>query len=155
MKYAFIAALFLAVVALAGCTKDENQQAAEDAGNIIQQAEQAQSGIKVPDSLLTNCDEAYFTETVPGGSGLRDCDDFGGGSVCSYYKEVKNGEEKIKVLQYNTECHACRFYGKTGEKFISGPFLKKPCGKITFACITDDKDDSFPLIFLSFGKFNR
>jgi len=80
--------------------------------NSVKPVEKVETAIIVPEGVYKECPAVYFSP-APGGA-LKDCEEYGGGRVCSYYKEIKNGQEKIKNLEYLTECHACRFYGPSG-----------------------------------------
>jgi len=110
----------------------ETDQSVEKVQDLINKVDQQTQGIIVPANLITACPMIYWQEKNEEGM-LKDCDEFGSGPVCSYYKEIMNGQEKTKLLEYKTECHACRFYGQTGQtsvgttELISIGWEKSPC----------------------------
>ena len=114
-SFVFIMVLCLFLIVLSACGKTtpigEDQQTI-DGKKIIEQVDKIETAIIVPDGVYQECPEIYFAKEASGSA--KDCEEYGGDRVCSYYKETKNGQEKIKNLEYLTECHACRFYGKTG-----------------------------------------
>lgn len=120
--------LFFFVFLLAGCGEQQ------DINTKIEKVNEAltTSSITVPSDLITTCDAKYY-EIPTNSDAAPDCDTFGGGPVCSYYKEIAKGVEKTKLLEYRTECHACRTYGKTGKtnmgttELISIGWTKGPC----------------------------
>jgi len=114
-KYHLLFILLAFLVILSACGKIPDVKVDNRANNQIaaNQPDETKILIKVPDNVYKECPDIYFNKEADGS--LKDCEKFGGSRVCSYYKETKKGQEKIKNLEYLTECHACRFYGQSGN----------------------------------------
>jgi hypothetical protein len=96
-------------------TAANNEQARNQAKEIIKKADQADTGIIVPENLL-DCPAEYF-EKAPGGSMKVDCSALPKEPTCSYYKTVKNGVEKYHNLEFTNACLVCRNHKLKGEQF--------------------------------------
>ncbi len=98
----------------------QSQESAKaSAQNIINQVNQVDSGIKVPDNLMS-CPEKYFEKDEHGQYTLQCNFSVKEGDYCSYYKVLKDGVEKSHNLQFTSECNLCRTHKQKGEVFLDG-----------------------------------
>lgn len=137
-EYILVGNWVLAImIVMSGCGsggKDTQSQSAKDLQELYNDTQglidKFDQGIAMPEGLLA-CDSKYFQKTE---SQTMGCETYPDEPVCSYYTLNKNGEVKLKSLQYNNECYACRFYGESGVK-KSGDMVYKNLGLLKGECV--------------------
>lgn len=130
--------LFFALMAMIGCVNTEstkkekvveNENLKEFYQDIQNTVDKLEDGIQLPEGLSV-CDSKYFEKNE---DSVFNCDSFPKEPVCSFYYLTKNGEKKLKSLQYSNECFACSFYGEDGL-VESGDMKYEQIGMLKGAC---------------------